>query len=90
MRPPSFQRTVGHVPDQHIRPIGQALIDMLARDCEAMAPTDPRFVGLTYTLRLLAQSYAEHPEYREEWRPYELVRDSGWDMSALLRCLLSR
>ncbi|MFJ6252890.1 DUF6221 family protein [Streptomyces sp. NPDC092045] len=55
-----------------------------------MAPTDPRFVGLTYTLRLLAQSYAEHPEYREEWRPYELVRDSGWDMSALLRCLLSR
>ncbi|MFC8584471.1 DUF6221 family protein [Streptomyces sp. NPDC057217] len=45
------------------------LIDMLARDREAMDPTDPRFVGLTYTLRMLAQSYAEHPDYREEWRP---------------------
>ncbi|MGW7428870.1 DUF6221 family protein [Streptomyces sp. NPDC054861] len=45
------------------------LIDMLARDCEAMDPTDPRFVGLTYTLRVLAQSYAEHPDYREDWRP---------------------
>ncbi|MFB0620302.1 DUF6221 family protein [Streptomyces sp. AGS-58] len=45
------------------------LIDMLARDCAAMGPTDPRFAGLTYTLRVLAQSYAEHPDYREEWRP---------------------
>ncbi|MFF8268691.1 DUF6221 family protein [Streptomyces sp. NPDC016562] len=45
------------------------LIDMLARDCEAMDPTDPRFAGLTYTLRVLAQSYVEHPDYREDWRP---------------------
>ncbi|MGA5194300.1 DUF6221 family protein [Streptomyces exfoliatus] len=45
------------------------LIEMLARDCEAMDPTDPRIAGLTYTLRVLAQSYAEHPDYREEWRP---------------------
>ncbi|MFE5489146.1 DUF6221 family protein [Streptomyces virginiae] len=45
------------------------LIDMLARDYEAMDPTDPRFAGLTYTLRVLAQSYAEHPAYRQEWRP---------------------
>ncbi|MFD8642648.1 DUF6221 family protein [Streptomyces zaomyceticus] len=45
------------------------LIEMLARDCEAMDPADPRFVGLTYTLRVLAQSYDEHPEYREAWRP---------------------
>ncbi|MFD3666264.1 DUF6221 family protein [Streptomyces sp. NPDC058659] len=45
------------------------LIDMLARDREAMDPTDPRFAGLTYALRVLAQSYAEHPDYRREWRP---------------------
>ncbi|MFF6837370.1 DUF6221 family protein [Streptomyces tanashiensis] len=45
------------------------LISMLVRDCEAMDPTDPRFAGLSYTLRVLAQSYAEHPDYREEWRP---------------------
>jgi hypothetical protein len=45
------------------------LIDMLTREYEAMDPADPRFAGLTYTLRVLAQSYAGHPEYREEWRP---------------------
>ncbi|MFE5829441.1 DUF6221 family protein [Streptomyces sp. NPDC056488] len=45
------------------------LIDTLARDCEAMDPADPRFAGLIYTLRVLAQSYAEHPDYCEEWRP---------------------
>ncbi|MFJ5829485.1 DUF6221 family protein [Streptomyces sp. NPDC093089] len=45
------------------------LIDMLAQDCEAMDPQDPRFAGLTYALRALAQSYEEHPDYREEWRP---------------------
>ncbi|MFE5515801.1 hypothetical protein ACFQ9J_35295, partial [Streptomyces sp. NPDC056529] len=42
------------------------LIDMLARDREAMDPTDPRFAGLTYTLRVLAQSYAEH--CRRPWQ----------------------
>ncbi|MGW1713744.1 DUF6221 family protein [Streptomyces sp. NPDC002156] len=45
------------------------LIDMLARDFKGMAPTDPRTVGLAYALRVLAQSYAEHPGYRQEWRP---------------------
>ncbi|MFD7445690.1 DUF6221 family protein [Streptomyces sp. NPDC059909] len=45
------------------------LVNMLARDYAAMDPTDPRFAGLTYALRVLAQSYAEHPEYREQWRP---------------------
>ncbi|MEW1904453.1 DUF6221 family protein [Streptomyces sp. NPDC086147] len=45
------------------------LIDTLARVCEAMDPADPRFDGLIYTLRVLAQSYAEHPDYCEEWRP---------------------
>ncbi|MFB6904883.1 DUF6221 family protein [Streptomyces bacillaris] len=45
------------------------LVDMLARDFEAMDPSDARFVGLRHALRVLAQSYAEHPGYREEWRP---------------------
>ncbi|MER6448541.1 hypothetical protein DEJ51_21235 [Streptomyces venezuelae] len=45
------------------------LIDLLAQDCEAMDSADPRFAGLTYALRVLAQSHAEHPDYREEWRP---------------------
>ncbi|MFE3113426.1 DUF6221 family protein [Kitasatospora indigofera] len=45
------------------------LVDMLARDYEGMDPSDARFVGLGHALRVLAQSYAEHPGYREEWRP---------------------
>lgn len=45
------------------------LVDMLTRDYEAMDRTDARFTGLAYALRALAQAYAEHPDYREEWRP---------------------
>ncbi|MEU6242255.1 DUF6221 family protein [Streptomyces sp. NPDC047024] len=45
------------------------LIDMLAREYEAMEPADARHEGLTYALKVLAQSYAEHPDYRQEWRP---------------------
>ncbi|WP_037675778.1 DUF6221 family protein [Streptomyces griseus] len=45
------------------------LIDMPARDHATMDPADSRFDGTTYTLRVLAQAYAEHPDYREEWRP---------------------
>ncbi|MFE9427748.1 DUF6221 family protein [Kitasatospora sp. NPDC006697] len=45
------------------------LVDMLARDYEAMDPSDARFTGLRYALRVLAQSYAEHPDYQAEWRP---------------------
>ncbi|WP_254876289.1 DUF6221 family protein [Streptomyces sp. CAI-85] len=30
---------------------------------------DSRSAGLAFTLRVLAQSYAEHPAYRQEWRP---------------------
>lgn len=45
------------------------LISMLAQAYEAMEPADPRFDGTTYTLRVLAQSYDEHADYREEWRP---------------------
>ncbi|MEV8457561.1 DUF6221 family protein [Streptomyces sp. NPDC052097] len=47
------------------------LVDMLARDYKAMDSSDPRFTGLEYTLRVLAQSYAEHPDYRAEWRPQD-------------------
>jgi phosphoribosyl 1,2-cyclic phosphodiesterase len=46
------------------------LIDMLVRDYEAMNPEDPRSIGLAYALRVLAQSYAEHPDYRKEWLPH--------------------
>ncbi|NEB02562.1 hypothetical protein [Streptomyces sp. SID13726] len=42
------------------------LIDMLVRDYTAMDPEDPRHEGLTYAIRLLAQSYAEHPAYQPE------------------------
>ncbi|MFI6475332.1 DUF6221 family protein [Streptomyces sp. NPDC050516] len=45
------------------------LIDMLARDYNTIDSTDPRKAGLTYTIRVLAQAYAEHPAYRREWRP---------------------
>ncbi|WNM37351.1 DUF6221 family protein [Micromonospora halotolerans] len=45
------------------------LVDMLAREYEAMDRTDERVTGLTYALRVLAQSYDEHPDYRDEWRP---------------------
>ncbi|WP_460067937.1 DUF6221 family protein [Streptomyces sp. YKOK-I1] len=45
------------------------LVDMLARNFKVMDPTDSRIAGLGYALRVLAQSYAEHPEYREAWRP---------------------
>lgn len=45
------------------------LIDMLARDYKAMDPSDSRTAGLAYALRVLSQSYAEHPDYRNEWRP---------------------
>ncbi|MFJ3213723.1 DUF6221 family protein [Streptomyces flaveolus] len=45
------------------------LIDMLARDHTAMDPADARHAGLAYAMRVLAQSYAEHPDYQQEWRP---------------------
>ncbi|WP_435836542.1 DUF6221 family protein [Streptomyces albidoflavus] len=32
-------------------------------------PSDPRSAGLAHALRVLAQSYAEHPDHREERRP---------------------
>ena len=45
------------------------LVDMLVGDHAAMDPSEGRFAGLGYALRVLAESYAEHPGYREEWRP---------------------
>ncbi|MEV8604094.1 DUF6221 family protein [Streptomyces griseoviridis] len=45
------------------------LTEQLAHDYKAMDPSDPRSAGLAYALRVLAQSYAEHPAYRQEWRP---------------------
>jgi hypothetical protein len=45
------------------------LIEYLAKDYQAMDPTDSRSAGLAYALRVLGQSYLEHPAYRQEWRP---------------------
>ncbi|MEW2347990.1 DUF6221 family protein [Streptomyces sp. NPDC006684] len=45
------------------------LIEQLANDHKALAPSDSRSVGLAYALRVLGQSYAEHPAYRREWCP---------------------
>ncbi|MFD8922308.1 DUF6221 family protein [Streptomyces sp. NPDC059569] len=45
------------------------LIEQLANDYKAMDPSDSRSAGLAYALRVLAQSYTEHPAYQREWRP---------------------
>ncbi|MFJ3799929.1 DUF6221 family protein [Streptomyces sp. NPDC090088] len=45
------------------------LIEQLANNYKAMDPSDSRSAGLAYALRVLAQSYAEHPAYQWEWRP---------------------
>lgn len=45
------------------------LVCHLADEYAAMGAADPRSAGLAHALRVLAQSYAEHPDYREEWRP---------------------
>ncbi|MFE9029646.1 DUF6221 family protein [Streptomyces iakyrus] len=45
------------------------LIEQLANDYKAMDPSDSRSVGLGYALRVLSQSYGEHPAYQQEWRP---------------------
>lgn len=39
----------------------------LAQKYEGMSAEDARRPGLEYALRMLALSYYEHPEYREEW-----------------------
>ncbi|MCX4739096.1 DUF6221 family protein [Streptomyces antibioticus] len=45
-------------------------IEALANDYSGMPdPWDGRTHGLTHALRVLAQAYAAHPAYREEWRP---------------------
>ncbi|MFE1904276.1 DUF6221 family protein [Streptomyces gardneri] len=45
------------------------LIEQLAHDYKAMDPSDSRSVGLAYALRVIGQSYAEHSDYQQEWRP---------------------
>ncbi|ARF72966.1 DUF6221 family protein [Streptomyces sp. NPDC012600] len=45
------------------------LTEQLVRDYRAMDASDPRSTGLAHALRVLAQSYAEHPDYRPRWRP---------------------
>lgn len=39
------------------------------KEFEALDPADARHAGLAYALNVLAQSYPEHPRYRQEWRP---------------------
>ncbi|MGW4378735.1 DUF6221 family protein [Kitasatospora sp. NPDC004531] len=45
------------------------LIEMLAGEYATMDRSDPRAAGLAYALRVLAQAYSTHPDYRAEWRP---------------------
>ncbi|MFI7292063.1 hypothetical protein ACIBRY_36340 [Streptomyces anulatus] len=45
------------------------LVDMLAGQYEAMDPAKARHAGLAYALKVVAQSYAEHPDCRQEWLP---------------------
>lgn len=45
------------------------LIEQLANDYKAMDPSDSRSAGLAYALRVLGQSYTEHPAYQQEWHP---------------------
>ncbi|PWJ05448.1 hypothetical protein DKG34_21975 [Streptomyces sp. NWU49] len=52
------------------------LVDMPARDHQAMDPAGPRHAGLAYALKVPAQPYAEHPHYRQEGRPWAYRRDS--------------
>lgn len=50
--------------------------DLPARHYQAMDPADSRHTGLAHALKMLAQSYAEHPQYRQEWRPQADQRDT--------------
>ncbi|MFE9628336.1 DUF6221 family protein [Streptomyces sp. NPDC006527] len=45
-------------------------VETLADEYRSMAdPWDGRTHGFTDALRILAQAYAAHPAYRDEWRP---------------------
>lgn len=48
-----------------------------------MDPAGPRHAGLAYALKVPAQSYAEHPHYRQEGRPWAYRRDSPWSPPSL-------
>ncbi|MEH0578447.1 hypothetical protein QBA54_29130 [Streptomyces sp. B21-108] len=50
------------------------LVDMLARDYESMDPADARHAGLTYALKVLALSYAEHCCSEQQERQSDLVQ----------------
>lgn len=63
--------------DRELREVAAArqLVDAYAEVAD-MDTEDPepefaygRAVGLGIAVRLLAVSYADHPDYREEWRP---------------------
>lgn len=45
------------------------LIEQLANDYRAMDASDPRAAGLAHALRVLGQSYVEHPAYQQGWCP---------------------
>ncbi len=43
---------------------------MFAVDCHPEDPAErAQVIGIEKALRCLALSYADHPDYREEWRP---------------------
>ncbi|MEU3297155.1 DUF6221 family protein [Streptomyces longwoodensis] len=45
------------------------LAEQLANDYKAIGLSDSRSAGPAYALRVLGQSYAEHPAYQQDWRP---------------------
>jgi len=53
--------------DSHLPMLDQ--VSMLVRTFEAMGPTDERYAGLEFALKVMAQSYFDHAGYRQEWQP---------------------
>ncbi|GAA3778996.1 hypothetical protein [Micromonospora maritima] len=45
--------------DSHLPMLDQ--VDLLAQEWQAMDPSDERYVGLTYALRVIAAAYLRHP-----------------------------
>ncbi|NEK60372.1 hypothetical protein GCU56_21170 [Geodermatophilus sabuli] len=60
-------------------PTNRALVDHVLRDADAkrqlvqyfreLEERGARGATMDHALRLIAQTYADHPHYRDEWRP---------------------
>lgn len=45
--------------DSHLPMLDQ--VDLLAQEWQVMDPSDDRYAGLTYALRVIAKAYLQHP-----------------------------